>query len=148
MDSLENKRRENNEIERNQIKLVSKFLEQQRKRFDYADTAHWILENKNESDLIFISEKVNEWHSMAKESNKAQFLDIIMALFRVQSYCTTIQTIAKGSVAEYSNEVKRSKQLENEIYNLKLELTNIKSKYEAEIKSLKNQLEFVNSNSK
>lgn len=146
MDSLEEKKRANNQIEQNQIKLVSKFLEQQRKRFDYADTAHWILENKNETDLIFISEKVNEWHSMAKESNKAQFLEIIMALFRVQSYCNTIQTIAKGSVAEYSNEVKRSQKLENEVYHLKLEISNLKAKYEAEIKSLNAQLEFSSSN--
>jgi hypothetical protein len=146
MDSLEEKKRANNQIEQNQIKLVSKFLEQQRKRFDYADTAHWILENKNETDLIFISEKVNEWHSMAKESNKAQFLEIILALFRIQSYCTTIQTIAKGSVAEYSNEVKRTQNLENEVYHLKLEITNLKSKYEAEIKSLNAQLEFSSNN--
>ena len=146
MDSLEEKKRANNQIEQNQIKLVSKFLEQQRKRFDYADTAHWILENKNETDLIFISEKVNEWHSMAKESNKAQFLEIIIALFRVQSYCTTIQTIAKGSVAEYSNEVKRSQKLENEVYHLKLEISNLKAKYESEIKSLNAQLEFSSAN--
>lgn len=146
MDSLEEKKRANNQIEQNQIKLVSKFLEQQRKRFDYADTAHWILENKNETDLIFISEKVNEWHSMAKESNKAQFLEIIIALFRVQSYCTTIQTIAKGSVAEYSNEVKRSQKLENEVYHLKLEISNLKAKYESEIKSLNAQLEFSSTN--
>lgn len=146
MDSLEEKKRANNQIEQNQIKLVSKFLEQQRKRFDYADTAHWILENKNETDLIFISEKVNEWHSMAKESNKAQFLDIIMALFRIQSYCSTIQTIAKGSVAEYSNEVKRSQKLENEVYHLKLEISNLKAKYESEIKSLNAQLEFSSNN--
>jgi hypothetical protein len=146
MDSLEEKRRLNNQLEQNQIKLVSKFLEQQRKRFDYADTAHWILENKNETDLIFISEKVNEWHSMAKESNKAQFLEIILALFRIQSYCTTIQTIAKGSVAEYSNEVKRTQNLENEVYHLKLEISNLKAKYEAEIKSLNSQLEFSSNN--
>lgn len=146
MDDLEKKRRENNQVEQSQIKLVSKFLEQQRKRFDYADTAHWILENKNETDLIFISEKVNEWHSMAKESNKAQFLEIILALFRIQSYCTTIQTIAKGSVAEYSNEVKRSQKLENEVYHLKLEISNLKAKYEAEIKSLNAQLEFSSNN--
>lgn len=146
MDSLEEKKRANHQIEQNQIKLVSKFLEQQRKRFDYADTAHWILENKNETDLIFISEKVNEWHSMAKESNKAQFLEIIMALFRIQSYCNTIQTIAKGSVAEYSNEVKRSQKLENEVYHLKLEISNLKSKYESEIKSLNAQLEFSSNN--
>jgi hypothetical protein len=146
MDSLEEKKRANHQIEQNQIKLVSKFLEQQRKRFDYADTAHWILENKNETDLIFISEKVNEWHSMAKESNKAQFLEIIMALFRIQSYCSTIQTIAKGSVAEYSNEVKRSQKLENELYHLKLEISNLKAKYESEIKSLNAQLEFSSNN--
>lgn len=144
--SLEDNKRKLNEIERNQIKLVSKFLEQQRKRFDYADTAHWILENKNETDLIFISEKVNDWHSKAKDENKAQFLEIILALFRVQSYCVSIQTIAKGSVAEFSNELKRSKQLENEIYNLKLELVNQKSNYESEIKSIKAQLEFSTNN--
>ena len=83
---------------------------------------------------------------MAKESNKAQFLEIILALFRIQSYCTTIQTIAKGSVAEYSNEVKRTQNLENEVYHLKLEISNLKAKYEAEIKSLNSQLEFSSNN--
>jgi len=80
MDQLNKKRAENSEIERNQIKLVSKFLEQQRKRFDYADTAQWLLQNKNETDLIHISEKLNEWSGKAKPENQKQFDDLIITL--------------------------------------------------------------------
>lgn len=145
MDELEEKRRQNSQIEKNQSKLVAKFIEQQRKRFDYADSALWVLENKNETDLIFLSEKVNDWHTKAKEENKPQFLDFILTLFRVQSYCTTMQTICKGSVAEYVNESKRAKNLESEVYNLKLEIQNLKSKHEQEIKGLKSEIEFISS---
>lgn len=140
--SLEDKKSESRQKELNQIKLLSKYLENERKNFDYADTSHWILQDKNESDLILVSEKLNEWHSKAKDANKKQFLELIMTVFRVQSYCTTIETIAKGSVAKYSNEYKRNLQLESELSTLKNELILLKTKYENEIKKLKSQNDF------
>lgn len=143
MNQLEENRRKAKEVEQNQLKLISKYLDQQRKRFDYADTAHHILEDKNETDLIFISTTVNEWHGKAKEDSKKMFLDILLALFRVQSYCTTMQTICKGSVEKYVTELKRTTNLESEIRLLKLELT----KKENEIKSLKSEIDFINKNS-
>jgi hypothetical protein len=140
--NLEDMKSESRQKEINQIKLLSKYLENERKNFDYADTAHWILQDKNESDLILISEKLNEWHSKAKDENKKQFLDLIMTVFRVQSYCTTMETIAKGSVAKYSNEYKRNLQLESELSTLKNELILLKTNYENEIKKLKEQIAF------
>jgi hypothetical protein len=140
--SLEDKKSESRQKEINQIKLLSKYLENERKNFDYADTSHWILQDKNESDLILISEKLNEWHSKAKDENKKQFLELIITVFRVQSYCTTIETIAKGSVAKYSNEYKRNLQLESELSTTKNELILLKTKYENEIKKLKEQIGF------
>ena len=139
--NLEENKRKAKELEMNQAKLISKYIEQQRKRFDYADTSHWILEDKNENDLIFISTTVNEWHGKAKEENKGIFLDILLALFRVQSYCTTMQTISKGAVANFVSEQKTNTSLESEIRLLKLE----KIQLQNEIKSLKQEIEFINS---
>lgn len=143
MNQLEENRRKSKEIEQNQIKLISKYIYQQRKRFDYADTAHHILEDKNETDLIFISNTINEWHSKAKEENKGVFLEIILALFRVQSYCTTMQTICKGAVAKYVTEEKNLSRLESEIRLLKLELIS----KDNEIKKLNEEIEFINKTS-
>lgn len=143
--NLEENRRKENEIERNQIKLVSQFFEQRRKKFDYADIAHWALENQKEIDLIYISESLTDWHQKAKESSKKQFLDMILAVFRIQSYCNAIETISKASVANYANECVRTKKLESELSNLKLELMNTSTKYEQEIKSLKSEIEFISS---
>lgn len=146
MNELEEKRKQQNELEKNQMKLISRYLEQQRKNFEYSDLAYSILETKNETDLIFISEKVNEWHDKAKAENKKQFLEIILALFRVQSYCVSIQTIAKGSVAELSDEIKRVKELESKLRTLEIEKINIQAKHEQEIKSLKQEIEFITNN--
>lgn len=145
---LEEQRRKNNEIERNQLKLIGRFLEQKRKNFEYADTSLWLLENKNENDLVFISEKINDWHSKAKEENKKQFLEILLALFRIQSYCNSMQTINKNAVSEFVIESKNVKKLENEISLLKMEIINLKSKHEQEIRSLKSEIEFINSGNK
>ncbi|ASD51640.1 hypothetical protein [Flavobacterium phage FCOV-F18] len=146
MNELEEKRKQQNELEKNQIKLIYRYLEQQRKNFEYSDLAYSILETKNETDLIFIAEKINEWHDKAKAENKKQFLEIILALFRVQSYCVSIQTIAKGSVAELSDEIKRVKELESKLRTLEIEKINIQAKHEREIKSLKQEIEFITNN--
>lgn len=140
--SLEDKKNESRQKEINQIKLLSKYLENERKNFDYADTSHWILQDKNESDLILISEKLNEWHSKAKDENKKQFLDLIMTVFRVQSYCTTMETIAKGSVAKLNFSEKRNKQLEFEKRTYEDRILLLKKTYEDEIKKLKEQIGF------
>lgn len=66
MTELKDKRLEEKNKEMQQISLWSKYLEQQRERFDYADTAQWILDDKCDVDLIFIQEKVSEWLSSAK----------------------------------------------------------------------------------
>lgn len=143
---LEAKRKEQKEFEMNQNILISKYLENKRKNFEYADVSLNLLEKKNEEDLIVIGEKINQWYAKAKDENKNQFLEILMCLFRVQSYFVSIQTICKSSVSEFVEESKRVSKLESEIRSLKIEILNSKSKYEQEIESLKKELEFVTTN--
>lgn len=143
MEELNERRKKEGEAERQSIGLVTKFLEKQRERFDYADTAHFILQNKNEMDLIFVSEKLGEWHTKAKEGNKKVFLEMIMTLFRIQSYCTTMETISKGSVAEYVREVKRVSYLEGEINLMKLQHRKEIQSIKQELENAKKEIEFI-----
>ena len=148
MEDFENKRRDFGEFEKQQSKLHIKFLEQRRKRFDYADTAQWILEDKNQSDLIELGDKVSEWMERAKDSNKKQFEGFILTLFRVQSYCTNLETLSKQSVAIYIEERKINERLESELKIAKLELIRETSKLKSELENVKKELEFINNTSK
>lgn len=146
MKDLDIARAKQNDLEKKQGRLVFKYLEQKRKKFEYADSAHFLLENKNEEDLIFLSEKISEWHEKAKKENKNLFLDVLMAVFRIQSYCTTLQTISKQSVSEYCVELDRCKRLESEMTELKLSNQNEKLILQNEIKKLNQEIEFIGNN--
>ena len=148
MENFENKKREFGEFEKNQTKLHIKFLQERRKQFEYADTAQWILEDKNQGDLIMLGEKVNDWMQKAKDSNKKQFEDFILTLFRVQSYCTNLETLSKQSVAIYIEERKTNLRLESELKISKLELIRETSKLKSELENVKKELQFINNTSK
>ena len=145
MEDLNKKRSEFGQNEMNHAKLVNKHFEKQRQRFEYADTAQWLLQNKNETDLIFISEKLAEWSEKAKPENRKQFDDLILTLFRIQSYCVNLETTCKASVAEFVSESKKVIHLESEIRKLKIENLNEVSKLKLELENVKKELEFVNS---
>jgi hypothetical protein len=146
MDEFKNRKLEFSEIERQQTKLHIKYLEQRRKQFDYADTAQWILEDKNQSDLIELGDKLSEWSSKAKDSNKKQFEELILTLFRVQAYCTNLETLSKQSVAIYIQERKINERLESELRLSKLEFIKETSKLKTELDNVKKELEFINRN--
>lgn len=148
MENFDNKKREFSDLERQQTKLHVQYLEQRRKRFDYADTAQWILEDKNQSDLIYLGEKLSEWSGKAKEGNKKQFEDLIVTLFGVQSYCTNLENLCKQSVSLYATERKTNERLQSELRLLKLESDSKIMKLEKLVQDGKKELEFINKTSK
>lgn len=144
MDILEVKKKEFQEMENSQITLISRYLEQQRKRFEYSDSYHWVLQDKNESDLIFISEKLSEFQSKVKKDgdNYKLFNELILALLRIQSYCVNMETVAKESVAKMVSEFKTNERLNSEIRKNNLINSNEINKLKKELENAKKEIEF------
>lgn len=141
---LNEERKSNQDFELARSKLFSKFLNQQRKNFDYADVSMWLLQDKNETDIIFLGERLDEWKSKAKpESNQLQVLtDMMMALFRIQAYSFNLETINKQSVAELIKERERCKSAESETHRQKLKHLKEISSLKLELENAKKQIEF------
>lgn len=144
MEQLKDQRQESKQKEALQVSLMSKFLEQQRERFDYADTAQWIADNKFDTDLIFIQEKVIDWLKTAKNDNQKKVLnEMIMGCFRINSYTDQMRTLNKATVARYVTTEKRVTALHSEmrilIYDKDLEIEKLKK----EIETAKKEIEFL-----
>lgn len=148
MKELEKKRSDFVEVEKANIKSQKQYFEQIRKRFDYADTSQWIAEDKNQTDLIFITEKFSEWY--AKATDKPEMLKLLNqmleTLFRVQSYINHIETVSKHSVALYTTESKANEKLLSEKKLLEYEIINMTAKHQKELESAKKEIEFITSN--
>jgi hypothetical protein len=148
MNELKEKRNQFAESEKSQLNLHTKYHNEVRKRFDYADTAQWIAQDKNESDLIFISEKLSDWYAKAKDKPDMIKLlnEMIGALFRVQSYVNHLETISKQSVALYVTETKNNAALLSEKKLLEYEILNLTAKHKKELESAKKEIEFLTKN--
>ena len=131
---LENKRSSNALMEKAQLGLMKKFIEKQRENFEYADTSQFLLQNKNEDDIMLIMNQIVEWSKVAKEENKKVFNELFLAILRIQQYVETLQTLNKHSVAKYVREVEVSSNTASAAYGEKL-------KHEQEIQQLKKDLE-------
>lgn len=129
-------------VEMSQVKLFWDHVEDKRKHFDFADLMFHTLSTKNEEDLVFISDLVNQWHSKAKSENKKVFLEVILALFRIQSYSNQLETLNKQTVSNMWSEKKLNEntfmKLNNEKTKLNLELIDSRK----EIELLKKQIQF------
>ena len=144
MENLKDERAEQKRKEQQQVSLMSKFLEQQRERFDYADTAQWVLDEKFDTDLIFVQDKVIEWLKTAKNDNQKKVLnEMIMVCFRINSYTDQMRTLNKATVAKYVTVEKRLTALHSEmrlsLYDKDQEIQNLKK----DLETAKKEIEFL-----
>lgn len=144
MENLKDQRQEYKKKEMQQISLLSKFLQQERERFDYADTAQWIADEKFDTDLILIQDKVFEWLKTAKNDNQKKVLnEMILACFRINSYTDQMRTLNKATVAKYVTVEKRLTSLHSEmrlaLYDKEQEIEKLKKDYE----TAKKEIEFL-----
>jgi hypothetical protein len=144
MENLKDERQEYKKKEMQQLSLLSKFLQQERERFDYADTAQWIADEKFDTDLILIQDKVFEWLKTAKNDNQKKVLnEIILACFRINSYTDQMRTLNKATVAKYVTVEKRLTALHSEmrlaLYDKEQEIEKLKKDYE----TAKKEIEFL-----
>ena len=144
MENLKDERQEYKKKEMQQLSLLSKFLQQERERFDYADTAQWIADEKFDTDLILIQDKVFEWLKTAKNDNQKKVLnEMVLACFRINSYTDQMRTLNKATVAKYVTVEKRLTALHSEmrlaLYDKEQEIEKLKKDYE----TAKKEIEFL-----
>lgn len=147
MTELKDKRLEQKNKEMSQVSLMSKYFEQQRERFDYADTAQWILDDKCDVDLIFIQEKVSEWLSSAKiDAQKKVLNEMFMGALRINAYIDQMRTLNKHSVAKYVSTEKLLHASHSEKKILELEKNKEILRLKTELENAKKEIEFINGN--
>jgi hypothetical protein len=144
MENLKDKRQELKEKEMQQLSLQNKILEQERERFDYADTSQWILDQKFDTDLIFMQDKILEWLKSAKNENQKKVLnEMLLVSYRIYTYTEQMRTLTKATVSKFMTFEKTNYELNSTNRILKLELTQLDNKKNKKIDALKKEIEFL-----
>lgn len=142
---MENNKETQKKIEQYQSKLTLEYSERVRKRFDYADTAQWLAQDKNLEDLTLVSNSISEWvlNPKLSESKKKELTDLLMSIWRVMTYCQNLETICKTAVSKYCETESTIDKYTSEIRYLKLENQNLELSKNKEIDALKKEIELL-----
>lgn len=143
--SLEKQREEAAFLEVAQNKLWARLRKEERQRFDFAETSQWLAFDKKEEDFAELMDKFIGWIQALgnREDKKTELTLLLKTIFRLQGYCSNLETITQTAVSKYTTFEKRIKELRSEKRLLELELIQIKAKHDSEIKSLKSEIEFI-----
>lgn len=129
--------------------LYFEFIQQKHKRFEFAAIAERLACERKGEDLLLLSDALTKWHNKSKnEHQKKELLSLLQCIWRIDAYCVNIETIIQQSVAEHVTTERRNSELVSEKRKLEIELITTKKTLEDEIKSLKAEIEFINSNNK
>lgn len=123
-------------------------LKDQRKYFEYADASQYLLEQQKEDDLLLLQEAFVEWiGKLKKDDVRGKELNLLLkSIWRIQSYCGTLETICRAAVVKFVQFEKRIERLESEKRILELETMQNKAKYEKQISILEKEIEFLTKN--
>lgn len=134
--------------EKSQAKWHTEYIRQQRKYFDYADTSQYLLEQKKEDDLLLLQDSFVEWITKLKkdDARKKDLTLLLQSIWRIQSYCGTLETVCKSSVVRVVELNKTIERIESEKRLLELQIKQMKSKHELEKNRLEKEIEFLTKN--
>lgn len=145
--AMNDKRSENALIEKAQTRIMMSYIEEERKRFEFAETSQFILKDKNEIDMMLLMEKIAEWNKSAKnDSQKKLLTELFLAILRIQSYVQNLETLNQHTVAKYVVEVDSSKKRDSYHASQKLKLELEISKLKKDLENAKKEIEFINGN--
>jgi hypothetical protein len=140
-------RQNNLEKESHQLNLWTKLLDQQRKSFEYADAGQYILDEKCDTDLIYIQDRIVEWSKSAKNDNQKKVLnEMFLCLLRCSSYIDVIRTLSKQSVAKYVTAEKRITALHSEIRLMEYDKNGQIAELKKQLENAKKEIEFRDNN--
>lgn len=134
--------------EKLQAKWHSEYLKQQRKYFEYADTAQYLLESQKEDDLLLLQDAFVGWIGKIKKEDprSKEFNLLLRSIWRIQSYCGNLETVCQAAVVKVVQHSKAIERLESEKRLLELEMKQMIAKHEIEKNSLEKQIEFLTKN--
>ena len=134
--------------EKLQAKWHTQYIKQQQKYFEYADTSQYLLEQKKDDDLLLLQDSFVEWLTKLKKDDerKKNLTQLLQSIWRIQSYCGTLETVCKSSVGRVVELNKTIDRLNSEKRILELEIIQMKSKHELEKNSLGKEIEFLTKN--
>jgi len=145
MDDLIKQREKVKEIELLQAKNTINYIKQCRQRFDYADSAQWIAQDKNLEDLTIVSNAISEWilNPKLSKEKKQELTELLQSTWRVMAYCQNLETVAKSAVQKYVITENRNDELVSELTQLKLKYRNLEVSTNNTIESLGKEIEFL-----
>lgn len=125
---LQQQRKEHGERERAQLNLWRKWEAERQQKFDVALQSESLLHIQFLNDLQINSEKLTEWHGKAKnDAQRKQLLAMIQALWRVQTYTTNMETLAKAATADLLMERKKARSYANRLHDAEKEIKALKA---------------------
>lgn len=136
-------RSQNALIEKAQVALMIDYIDKERKSFEYADTSQFILQDKNDIDLMLIMNQIVEWNGKSKPENKQVLTNLFLATLRIQNYVQTLETLNKHTVSKYVNEIKNNKNSASYYASNKLQSEKEIRDLKKEIDVLKKEIEFL-----
>ena len=131
--------------EKNEAKVLIKWIKQHRKYFDYSDTYQSLLEEKKDDDLLLLQDAFMGWINNSKidATKKKELTLLLQSLWRVQNYCSSLEVVCKSSTAKVIEIEKKFNDYKSQ-YKI-TELNNEKEimRLETEVRILKQQMEFI-----
>ena len=142
--NIEEQKEKLNQLEIKQANLHLEYLKKRRSQFDFADTSQWIALNRKEEDLLLLGDAFTRWSSALKDGDtrKDELILLLQSVWRLQAYCTNLETITQSAVMEYVTKEKRNSELLSE----KLEIEKLKKKHQKEKQSLEEEIKFISKN--
>ena len=128
------------------LKYQLELIKSKRESFEFADKSQQLLYEKNNEDLLLLSDQLTNWLSKVKQEDSRynDMQQLLFSVWRISNYIQTLETISKSAVSELVVEKKRADFLASENHLMKLKSMNDNQNYEALIKSLRSELEFLN----
>lgn len=146
LEEINKLRDEQRNIDRSQSKLLVEFLKQQDEFWEFQGLAEQVAFDKNQSDMLLVSNQIYEWSLKAKDENKKLFEDLYLKSIRISGYVFHLETVSKQSIRLYRDEIKQNKRLLSEKKGIELKFRQMELEKNAEIENLKKQLEFYEKN--
>lgn len=146
--NIEEQKEKLNQLEIKQANLHLEYLKKRRSQFDFADTSQWIALNRKEEDLLLLGDAFTRWSSALKDGDtrKDELILLLQSVWRLQAYCTNLETIIQSAVMEYVTKEKRNSELLSEKRRLELEIEKLKKNHQKEKQSLEEEIKFISKN--
>lgn len=132
-------------IERSQAKLLVDYLKQQDEFWEFQGLSEQIAFDKNQSDMILLSEQLHEWYTKAKNDEQKKILEnLYIKIISISGYVMHLETVSKQSIRLFRDEQKKADRYLSEKKTLEHRLILLEKEKDNEIKKLKDEIEFIN----